>query len=111
MSCSRTAFFHILRSTKVAFLRGGGRIPFMGLGGGGNIPLFQCAVLSLEGNLVRVAIDNAAITGSRVLVLVDVMIFFFLILFYFCKMNRQRCLLAGCIRVCNRLSQNEEGVL
>ena len=69
MSCSRTAFFYIVRSTKVAFLRGGGRIPVMGLGG--ILPIFQCAVLSMEGNLVRVAIDNAAITESRVLILVD----------------------------------------
>ena len=29
---------------KVTFLRGGGRIPVMGLGGGGNIPLLQCCV-------------------------------------------------------------------
>ena len=35
-------------------------------------PRFQCAVLPLEGDPVRVAIYNAALTGSRVLILADV---------------------------------------
>ena len=44
----------------------------MGLVGGGGISsLFQCAVLSLEGDPVRVAVYTAALTGSRVLVLAD----------------------------------------
>ena len=34
-------------------------------------PFFQCAVLSLEGDPVRVAIYNAALTGSRVSILAD----------------------------------------
>ena len=42
-------------------------------GSGGISPptLFQCAVMSLEGYPVRVAIYNAALTGSRVLILAD----------------------------------------
>ena len=53
------------------YLRGGGRISVMGLGGGAYPPLFQCAVLSLEGDPVRVAVYTAALTGSLVLVLAD----------------------------------------
>ena len=37
----------------------------------GHISLFQCVVLLLEGDPVRVAISTAALTGSRVLVLAD----------------------------------------
>ena len=41
---------------------------------GGHIPpppFVQCTVLSLEGDPLRVAICNAALTGSRVLILAD----------------------------------------
>ena len=55
----------------VAFLRGGGHIPVMGLGAYPPPPPFQCAVLLLEGDPVCVAIYNAALTGSRVLILAD----------------------------------------
>ena len=59
MSCCRTAFILIRRShssvVEVAF----------------PLWVFQCAVLSLEGDPVRVAIYNAALTGSRVLILAD----------------------------------------
>ena len=41
------------------------------MGLGGISLLFQCAVLSPEGNPVRVAIYTAALTGSRVLILAD----------------------------------------
>ena len=34
-------------------------------------PIFQCAVLSLEGDSVRVAMYTAALTGSRELILAD----------------------------------------
>ena len=37
----------------------------MGLGGGAYPPLYQCAVLSLEGDPVRVAVYTAALTVSR----------------------------------------------
>ena len=39
------------------------------MGLAGISPFFQCAVLSLEGDPVRVAIYIAALTGSRVLIL------------------------------------------
>ena len=55
---------------KGAFLHGRDRIPVMGLGAYPP-PLFQCAVLSLEGDPVCVAICTAALTGSRTLVLAD----------------------------------------
>ena len=66
MSCSRTILLLLRRShssvVDVAFpLWVWGSYP----------PLFQCAVLSLEGDPVRVAVYTAAFTGSRVLVLAD----------------------------------------
>ena len=39
--------------------------------GGISPPFFQCTVLSLEEDPVRVAIYNAALTGSRVLILAN----------------------------------------
>ena len=48
------------------------RIAVMGLGGISPPTLFQCAVMSLEGYPVCVAIYSAALTGSRVLILADV---------------------------------------
>ena len=67
MSCSRTAFLLLQRShssvVEVAFL--------LWVWGGGISPLFQCAVLPLEGDPVRVAIYTAALTWSRVLILAD----------------------------------------
>ena len=68
MSCSRTAFLLLRRShssvVEVTFsLWVWGHIP--------PPPIFQCAVLSLEGDSVRVAIYTAALTGSRLLILAD----------------------------------------
>ena len=66
MSCGRHSFFYK------------GRIPpwwrshsCYESGGGGISPLFQCAVLPLEGDPVHVAIYTAALTGSHVLILAD----------------------------------------
>ena len=67
MSCSRTILLLLRRShssvVEVAFL--------LWVWGGAYPPLFQCAVLSLEGDPVRVAVYTAALTGSRVLVHAD----------------------------------------
>ena len=41
------------------------------LGGISPPPFVQCTVLSLEGDPLRVAFCNAALTGSRVLILAD----------------------------------------
>ena len=53
------------------YLRGGGRIPVMGLGGGGiSSPIPVCSAVT-GGDPVRVAVYTAALTGSLVLVLAD----------------------------------------
>ena len=66
MSCSRTAFLLIRRSHSSVV-----EVTFPLWVWGHTPPPFQCAVLSLEGDPVCVAIYNAALTGSRVLILAD----------------------------------------
>ena len=66
MSCSRPAFLLIRRSHSSVV-----EVAFPLWVWEAYSPLFQCAELSLEGDPVRVAIYNAALTGSRVLILAD----------------------------------------
>ena len=56
---------------KVAFLRGEGRFPVMSLGGISPFCSVQCCRWRGRGGAKRVAIYTAALTGSRVLILVD----------------------------------------
>ena len=65
MSCSRKAFILLRRSHSSVV-----EVTFP-LWVWAHRPIFQGAVLLLEGDPVRVAIYTAALTGSRVLVLVD----------------------------------------
>ena len=58
---------------RVCPVAGGGRIPVMGRwGGGGCIPcLFQCVVLSLNDDPVRMVICTEVPTGCRKIVVAD----------------------------------------